>query len=143
MLRGRSPWGLGGAVYLLVRLFVRVCSFVDVRSSMLSVWGSGDAIECCASMLDRTGALIGERRSGCYCEGVLSGGFRDLTIPCENFSPPPGPIALLCDVSALALGLNFKTQVRSRHHVQVQSPFSTGQSPGTTILTSASSDAIF
>ena len=38
---------------------------------MLSVWGSGDAIECCASMLDHTGALIGEQySSSCYHEGV-------------------------------------------------------------------------
>ena len=35
------------------------------------------------------------------------------------------PTHALCDVSALALGLNFKDQVRSRHHVQVQSPIST------------------
>ena len=42
MLRGRSPWGLGGAVYLLVRSFVRVvCLSVDVRSSMLSIGGRG------------------------------------------------------------------------------------------------------
>ena len=41
MLRGRSPWGLGGAVYLLVRSFVRVCLFVDVRSLMLSIGGRG------------------------------------------------------------------------------------------------------
>jgi hypothetical protein len=60
MLRGRSPWGLGGAVYLLVHSFVRVRSFIDVRSSMLSIVGQGDVIECCVSMLDHTGALIGE-----------------------------------------------------------------------------------
>ena len=43
MLRGRSPWGLGGAVYLLVRLFVRVRSFVRrcEGSSMLSIGGRG------------------------------------------------------------------------------------------------------
>ena len=41
MLRGRSPWGLGGAVYLLVRSFVRACLSVDVRSSMLSTGGRG------------------------------------------------------------------------------------------------------
>jgi hypothetical protein len=40
MLRGRSPWGLGGAVYLLVRSFVRV-SFVDMRSSMPLTGGWG------------------------------------------------------------------------------------------------------
>jgi len=38
MLRGRSPWGLGGAVYLLVR---SQSPFVDVRSSMLSIRGQG------------------------------------------------------------------------------------------------------
>ena len=40
MLRGRSPWGLGGAVYLLVarsHLLVRRCE----RSSMLSIGGRG------------------------------------------------------------------------------------------------------
>jgi len=42
---------------LLVRSFVRVCSFVDVRSSMLSIGGLGDVIEYRISMLDRTGAL--------------------------------------------------------------------------------------
>ena len=58
MLRGRSLWGFRGAVYLLAaRSFVRVRSFVDVRSSMLSIVGQGDVIEYCASMLDRTGAL--------------------------------------------------------------------------------------
>jgi len=41
MLRGRSPWGLRGAVYLLVRSFVRNRSFVNVRSSMLSIGGRG------------------------------------------------------------------------------------------------------
>ena len=41
MLRGRSPWGLGGAVYLLVRSFIRPRLFVDIRSSMLSIRGRG------------------------------------------------------------------------------------------------------
>ena len=41
MLHGRSPQGLGGAVYLLVRLFVCVCLFVNIRSSMLSTGGRG------------------------------------------------------------------------------------------------------
>jgi hypothetical protein len=41
MLRERSPWGLGGAVYLLVCSFARVRSFVNVRSLMLSIWGWG------------------------------------------------------------------------------------------------------
>jgi hypothetical protein len=68
MLRGRSPWGLGGAVYLLVRSFtfaVRRCEVVDAFN-----WGLGDVIEYYASMLDRTGALIEQCRSSCYCEGV-------------------------------------------------------------------------
>jgi len=41
--------------------------------------------------------------------------FQDLTILCENFSLPPTtltttarPTSTLCDVSALALGLNFE-----------------------------------
>ena len=41
MLRGRSPQGLGGAVYLLVRSFIRVCLFVDIRSLILSTGGWG------------------------------------------------------------------------------------------------------
>jgi hypothetical protein len=42
MLRGRSPWGLGGAVYLLVaRSFVRNSLFVNRRSLMLSIGGRG------------------------------------------------------------------------------------------------------
>ena len=40
MLRGRSPWGLGGAVYLLIYLFIHVL-FVDVRSLILSTRGQG------------------------------------------------------------------------------------------------------
>src|SRR6266581_1602021 len=38
---GDRPGGLGGAVYLLVRSLVRVRSFVNVRSSMLSIGGRG------------------------------------------------------------------------------------------------------
>jgi hypothetical protein len=42
MLRGRSPWGLGGAVYLLIRLLVRSRLFVDVREVVDAFfWGSG------------------------------------------------------------------------------------------------------
>ena len=41
ILRGRSPWGLGGAVYLLVYSLVCAHLFVDVRSLMLSVAGQG------------------------------------------------------------------------------------------------------
>ena len=37
---------------------------------MLFIWGSGDAIKCCVSMLDRTGALIGEQCGTCYHKGV-------------------------------------------------------------------------
>ena len=51
-----------------------------------------------------------------YYEGeTVSGGFRDLTISCENFSlpatsqRPPAPTRTLCGVSALALlSLNFE-----------------------------------
>ena len=39
ILCGRSPWGLEGAVYLLIRSFVRPRLFVDVRSSMLLIGG--------------------------------------------------------------------------------------------------------
>ena len=65
MLRGRSLWGLRGAVYLLVRLrsFARRCEVVDAFN-----WGSRDVIECCASMLDRTGAQQGDS-SSCIVKG--------------------------------------------------------------------------
>jgi hypothetical protein len=48
MLRGRSPWGLGGAVYLLVRSFVRSLvrryEVVDAFN-----WGSRDVEFCIVS----------------------------------------------------------------------------------------------
>jgi hypothetical protein len=100
MLRGRSPWGLRGAVYLLVRLFIhsqpfiRRCEVVDAF-----YWGSGDVIEGRLSTLDRTGASIGEQCSRCYREGVPTVVVFKIS-PSENFSPPPqrsqpppGPIA--------------------------------------------------
>src|SRR6266704_1220154 len=72
MLRGRLPWGfrrgrIFARSFVRSRLLVRRCEVVDAFC-----WGSGDAIECCASMLDRTGALIGEQCSNCYREGVLT-----------------------------------------------------------------------
>ena len=42
---------------MLVRSFVRVYLFVDIRSSMLSIRVFRDVIENYSSMLDRTGAL--------------------------------------------------------------------------------------
>src|SRR6266567_817031 len=83
MLRGRSPWGLGGAVYLLVRSFVHRYEVVDAF-----YWGLRDVIESYTSMLDRQvlGRGIG---SSCIVKGHQNSGFRDLTIPCENFSLPP------------------------------------------------------
>ena len=39
ILRGRSPWGLGGAVYLLIYLLVRVHLFINMRLLMLSIRG--------------------------------------------------------------------------------------------------------
>src|SRR5436853_6736443 len=89
MLRGRSPWGLGGAVYLLVRSFACTRSCVNVRGRrrcfLLRV---GGVIECCLSMLDYTGALIREQCSSCYCEGVLMVVVFEILLS-ENFSPPP------------------------------------------------------
>jgi hypothetical protein len=59
MLRGRSPWGFRrGRIFArsfvrsLARSLVRRCEVVDAFN-----WGSGDVIEYCLSMLDRTGAL--------------------------------------------------------------------------------------
>jgi len=58
MLRGRSPWGLGGAVYLLVRSFIHLRSLVRQYEVVNAFnWGSGDVIKYRASILDRTGAL--------------------------------------------------------------------------------------
>jgi hypothetical protein len=53
MLRGRLPWGLGGAIYLLVacsQLLVHQCKVIDAF-----YWGLEDAIKCRVSMLDCTG----------------------------------------------------------------------------------------
>src|SRR6266567_5866353 len=108
MLRGRSPWGLGGAVYLFARLFaiVHLCEVVNAFH-----WGLRDVIKSCTSMLDRQ--VLGRGTgSSCIVKGHQNSGFRDLTIPCENFSLPPTSLPTtttrpypyaLCDVSALAL----------------------------------------
>ena len=72
MLRGRSPWGLGGAVYLLiVCLFVRNSLFVNRRSSMLSIGGQGmlsNAVYLCwiVQVLSRGTVMA------VLCEGVPS-----------------------------------------------------------------------
>ena len=68
-------------------------------------------------MLDRIGALIGEQCSSHYCEGVPLVVVFEISLshvktfhhrPQRAQPPPPGPIALLYDVSALALSLNFE-----------------------------------
>ena len=68
-------------------------------------------------MLDRTGALIREQCSSRYREGVPTVVVFEISPshvktfhyrPQRSQPPPPGPIALLCDVSALALSLNFE-----------------------------------
>ena len=64
MLCGRSPWGLGGAVYLLIYLFVRDCLFINIRSLILSIGGYGDIIKSCISILDRQ---VLSRRIGSSC----------------------------------------------------------------------------
>ena len=116
MLRGRLPWGFRrGRIFTRSftrsRSFVCQCEVVDAFN-----WGSGDAIERCSSMLDRTGALIGEQCSSCYREGVP-------TVVVFEISPSHVKIfhhrpnahnhhhqsyRTLCDVSALALSLNFE-----------------------------------
>ncbi len=77
-------------------------SLVCVRSFVVDAfyWGSGDVIECCASILDRTGALIGEQRSR-YREGVPSVVVFKISLSHvktfhhrpQRSQPPPGPIA--------------------------------------------------
>ena len=58
---GDCPRGLGGAIYLLVCLFVRLRLLI-CRCEVINAfnWGLGDAIKCYISMLDYIGALIGE-----------------------------------------------------------------------------------
>jgi hypothetical protein len=62
MLCGRSPWGLGGAVYLLVarsHLFVRRCE----RSLMLSIGGRGMLLSAMYPCWIVQVPWIGEQRS--------------------------------------------------------------------------------
>src|SRR6266567_3185371 len=111
MLRGRSPWGLGGAVYLLVCSFICSQSFVCQCEVVNAFhWGLRDVIKSYISMLDRQ--VLGRRiGSSCIVKGHQNSGFQDLTILCENFSLPPISLPTttrsyphaLCDVSALAL----------------------------------------
>jgi hypothetical protein len=65
-------------------------------------------------MLDCTGALIGEQCGSCYREGVPTVVVFEISLS-ENFSLPPTTLTTttrsyrtLCDVSALALSLNFE-----------------------------------
>ena len=65
MLRGRSPWGLGGAVYLLVRSFIRSRLFVrQYKVINAFYWGLRDVIESYISMLDRQ--VLGRRIGSSY-----------------------------------------------------------------------------
>src|SRR6266567_7809636 len=109
MLRGQLPWGLGGAVYLLIRSFVRDCLFINIRSLILSIGGKGMLLRAIHPYWIAR-CLVGG--SSCIVKGYQNSGFRDLTIPCENFSLPPTLLPTtttrpyphaLCDVSALAL----------------------------------------
>ena len=67
-------------------------------------------------MLDCTGALIGEQCGSCYREGVLTVVVFEISPSyVKTFYYRPNtynhhhyPTSTLCDVSALALGLNFK-----------------------------------
>src|SRR6266700_4580382 len=111
MLRGRSPWGLGGAVYLLIHSFIYSRLFVHQYEVINAFyWGLRDIIKSYTSMLDRQ-VLSRGIGSSCIVKGHQNSSFRDLTIPCENFSLPPTSLPTttssyphaLCDVSALAL----------------------------------------
>ena len=57
MLRGQLPWGLGGAIYLLICLFVCAYLFINMRLLILSVRVFRDIIKNYLSMLDYIGAL--------------------------------------------------------------------------------------
>ena len=71
MLCRRLPWGLGGAVYLLVYLFAFVRLFVNVRSLMLSIGGQWMILN--AVYLRRIIQVPNRgNNSGCYCEEVPS-----------------------------------------------------------------------
>ena len=93
---------------------VGICSFINVRPLMLSIVGQGmlsNAVHPC--WIVQVGS---EQEQQLFTvKGDHSSGFQDLTIQCENFSLPPttfqhlpAPTRTLCDVSALALGLNFE-----------------------------------
>ena len=87
MLRGRSPQGLGGAVYLLVRSFIRVCLFVNIRSSMLSTRGRGILLNTVHPYWIVQVPQIGEQRSSRRIQRATVVFFK--ISPSENFSPPP------------------------------------------------------
>jgi hypothetical protein len=111
MLRRRSPWGLVGAVYLLI-----ACSHSLIhqykRLSMLSIGGQGMLSNAIypywiVQVLSR-GTVV-----AVLCEGVLSIVVFEISlshIKTFHYAPqctqlPPGPPAQLCDVSTLTLSL--------------------------------------
>ena len=53
-------------------------------------------------MLDCTGALIGGSVVAVIVKGTNGGGFRDLTIPYENFSLPPTILTTTTTTSLIA-----------------------------------------
>ena len=83
-------------------------------------------------MLDCTGALIREQYNSYYYEGVPTVVvFKILLSHVKNFHHRPNAhnhhhLVLSHAVRRLCVGSGSKTQVHSRHHVQVQSPFSDG-----------------
>ena len=101
-------------------------------------WGSGDAIECCPSMLDRTGALIEQCSSSCYREGVptvvvfeISPSHVKKFSPLPQRSQPPPPVVShavrrLCVGSKSELRkprfvavTTYRCRVRFRRHIYI------------------------
>ena len=116
--------------HLLIYLWLFVYQYKVINTFY---WGLGDVIKCCASMLDRTGALIGEQRSSRYCEGVLSVVVFEISLSYvktfhyrpHRSQPPPDPTRTRCATSLR--WLCFRQVCRPSYLVQVQSPISTAQ----------------
>ena len=131
MLRGRSPWGLGGAVYLLVFVFVRVHLFVDVRGRRCFLLGVGGCYRMPRIHVGSYRCLVGEQL-WLYCEGVPSAVVFEISpshVKTFHYPPQyfnhhhdllPAAVRRLCVGSAESKD----QQVRRPHHVQVQSPIS-------------------
>src|SRR6266705_56985 len=133
MLRGRSPWGLGGAVYLLVRSFVCIRSCVNVRGRRCFLLGVGGCYQMLFIHVGLHRCLVKEQCGSCYRERVptvvifeISPSYvKTFHYRPQRSQPPPDPTRTRC---ATSLRWLCSRQVhRPSHLVQVQSPISTAR----------------